>query len=245
MAGYYLTSGMGKLLKQVLTIRKPFPMPKRFTDTDKWKKPWFRSLSPVNKCFWQYIVDNCDHAGVWDVDFELAELFIKAELNEEEIRSTFKKQFLELKEGRKWFIQDFIEFQYGELNPLNRAHNSVITILQKEGAYKGLNRAIQGRKDKDKDKDKDKETKGLNVSDKFFLFWKEYPKKVAKPDALKAWNKLDIDNGTFDKIMLSLEKQKNSKDWLKDDGQYIPHPASWLNKHRWEDEVKEVDDWKG
>ena len=34
-------------------------------------------------------------------------------------------------DGEKWFIPDFIDFQYGVLNPDNRAHNSVIQLLNK------------------------------------------------------------------------------------------------------------------
>lgn len=36
--------------------------------------------------------------------------------------------------------------------------------------------------------------------------------------------------------MQSLEVQVNSKQWTKDNGQFIPHPSTWLNQSRWEDE---------
>ncbi len=52
-------------------------------------------------------------------------------------------------------LTGFIEFQYGNLNPENRAHKSVIDQLVKyqikEGAYKGLTRPLQGCKDMDMD----------------------------------------------------------------------------------------------
>ena len=57
--------------------------------------------------------------------------------------------------GEKWFISKFIDFQYNglkALNPLNRTHKSIVNILTKEGAYKGLTRAIQARKDTGIDK---------------------------------------------------------------------------------------------
>ena len=61
--------------------------------------------------------------------------------------------------GKKWHIPKFIEFQYGTLNPDNRAHASVLSILEKEGASKGLARGLLAPKDMDmvKDKAKDKE----------------------------------------------------------------------------------------
>ena len=38
----------------------------------------------------------------------------------------------------------------------------------------------------------------------------------------------------------SLEQFRGSKDWLKDNGQYIPYPSTWLNQKRWEDEDIQV-----
>lgn len=73
--------------------------------------------------------------------------------------------------------------------------------------------------------------------DGFAKFWSHYPKKKAKPQAEKAWKKINPDHSLFNKIMESLGKHCVSKDWLKDDGQFIPHPATWLNQARWEDEV--------
>jgi hypothetical protein len=71
----------------------------------------------------------------------------------------------------------------------------------------------------------------------FATFWKQYPKKVAKPQALKAWKKIKPAGQLLADLMAALEKQKASADWLKDEGQFIPHPASWLNGRRWEDEA--------
>ena len=132
-------------------------MSKRFTCTNKWQKKWFRGLSPLQKCFWLYLCDTCNHAGIWEVDFELASFFLGQRITLKDVEETFKKQYVETEDSKKWFIKDFVDFQYGELNPENRAHLSVINILKKEGAYKGLIRSLEGRKDKDKDKDKDKE----------------------------------------------------------------------------------------
>ena len=76
-------------------------------------------------------------------------------------------------------------------------------------------------------------------SDRFDSFWKEYPKKVSKVAAIKAWKKLKPDGILYGTIMSALEKRKLSDEWQRDGGQYIPHPATWLNGRRWEDEVPE------
>ena len=146
-------------------------MAKRFTDTGKWKKKWIRELSPEMKLFWFYLLDNCDHAGIWEVDIELAAFQIGIELDESIILNTFNRKIVTFKPG-KWFVPKFIVYQYGELNKSNRAHLSVIKILTKYGLNKGLNeveqgayKILEGAKDKepykelDKVKDKDKKSK--------------------------------------------------------------------------------------
>lgn len=69
----------------------------------------------------------------------------------------------------------------------------------------------------------------------FNSFWEAYPKKVAKQAAEKAWKKLNPDKELTEAIISALSVQKNSPQWTKDNGQYIPHPATWLNGRRWED----------
>ena len=87
-------------------------------------------------------------------------------------------------------------------------------------------------------------------SKEFLEFWKHYPKKKAKGAAWKAWKKLKRPSETLSKIQTALIWQKSSKDWTKDGGQFIPHPATYLNASGWEDEpqdktckIKTTPDW--
>lgn len=75
------------------------------------------------------------------------------------------------------------------------------------------------------------------VDDLFPKFWKLYPNKKGKTAAEKAWKKLKVTEDLFAMITQGLAKQVVSRDWTKDSGQFIPHPATWLNGKRWEDEV--------
>ena len=50
------------------------------TDTDKWKKRFLRELKPQHKLLWFYILDDCNHAGIWDVDIEVASIRVGEEL---------------------------------------------------------------------------------------------------------------------------------------------------------------------
>ncbi len=70
----------------------------------------------------------------------------------------------------------------------------------------------------------------------FNEFWSAYPKKVGKKEAQKAFAK--VPKAEWPKLVPAVEAQKNSKQWQKDDGQYIPHPTTWLNQGRWEDSVE-------
>lgn len=152
-------------------------MPKRFTDTDKWKKPFVRGLEGAYKLLWLYILDDCDHAGIWQVDFEVARIRIgEPGLDFARAKVLFGERVTEI-DKFKWFIPDFISFQYGELSEKNRMHQSVITILSKYNLYKpkGHTSPFQGDKDKEQDKDKEmvKEKEKEYTADftKFELLW--------------------------------------------------------------------------
>ena len=75
-----------------------------------------------------------------------------------------------------------------------------------------------------------------SADDGFASFWKRYPKKVAKPQAVKAWRKTKPTGQLLADLLAGLERHVASADWQKDGGQFIPHPATWLNARRWEDE---------
>ena len=74
--------------------------------------------------------------------------------------------------------------------------------------------------------------------EKFDAFYQAYPVKKGRATAVKAWGKIKMDGQLYERIMVALEAQKKMPQWTKDGGQFIPHPASWLNQERWEDEVK-------
>ena len=134
-------------------------MAKRMTDTDKWKKRFVRELSPQHKLLWFYILDDCNHAGIWDVDIEVASIRVGEELIYDMLPQAFLDKIVIFDNGDKWFIPDFIDFQYGELNPNSNVHKSVIALLEKynlQGYVKGLQTLPNTVQDKDKVIVKDK-----------------------------------------------------------------------------------------
>ncbi len=130
---------------------------KRFTDTDKWKDPWFRKLSVDYKNLWQYITDNCDNAGVWKPDFELASFCIGQSIEHEEALDLFNqdKERIKVLDNGKWYITDFISFQCGELKEKCKPHAHVLSLLKKHNLYERYAKGIHTLKEKDKDKDQD------------------------------------------------------------------------------------------
>jgi hypothetical protein len=78
--------------------------------------------------------------------------------------------------------------------------------------------------------------------DGFDSFWSSYPKKTAKPAAMKAWKK--VLKSEFNAILEDIGKRKESKDWKKDKGQFIPNPATYINQRRWEDHPDHEDQAK-
>lgn len=76
--------------------------------------------------------------------------------------------------------------------------------------------------------------------DEFEAFWKVYPRRVAKGEARKAWRQTEKIRPPLKELLKAVFAARASKGWLKDDGEFIPHPSSWLRGERWEDEL-EVD----
>ena len=84
-----------------------------------------------------------------------------------------------------------------------------------------------------------------NQNERFNAFWTAYPRKVGKGEAEKAWKKAKINDSLFGKILEAIEKSKKSEQWSKDNGRYIPNPATWLNQKRWDDELAPSTENKG
>lgn len=70
----------------------------------------------------------------------------------------------------------------------------------------------------------------------FQSFWSAYPKKVGKEAARKIWARLKPSQELLDRMLRAINEQCQSDQWQKDQGQFVPHPATWLNQGRWDDE---------
>jgi len=72
---------------------------------------------------------------------------------------------------------------------------------------------------------------------KFEAFWKAYPRKVAKPAAARAWEKQGVEDDMYAGAAAVQDVEKRLRhNWFSRDKTKIPHPATWINARRWEDE---------
>ena len=92
-------------------------MVKRFTDTDKFKDKWYRSLTPKQKCIWEYLLAACDIAGFFEIDYEDISFHVGANVT----RDDFEK----FKDKVQFLTKDII------FNPKNMCHKGIIDILNR------------------------------------------------------------------------------------------------------------------
>ena len=138
-------------------------------------------------------------------------------------------------------LEDYIQKQSANGKKGGRGHKKA-TALEEKPKNPPLSEESQKSQEKEKEKDKDNippisPSKG---DERFETFWKAYPRKTAKGAARKAFAKLKVTDELLTVMLDAIEAQKFSSQWRRDGGQYIPHPATWLNQARWEDEGDEV-----
>lgn len=132
-------------------------MPKRDRDTEIWKQAFYKALPPLYKCFWDYINDDCDNAGVWMVDVWVATKRIGKRVNLEMALELFGGRVEVFEGGEKWYIKGFIFEKLGftDLSPSHKFQKSILDLLNKHKRqfFKGYPDTLQSVKDMGKDKD--------------------------------------------------------------------------------------------
>ncbi len=131
--------------------------------------------------------------------------------------------------GSHYFIKEFLE-KYSMLNI-----NYPYPIMDRVSIYPPSGGEGGGKGSFNPDIKKEKN----NLFEKFY---KAYPKKRSRGQALKAWGKISPppDEQLLDQMVSTIERAKTSEEWQKDSGKFIPHPSTWLNAQGWLD-VIEID----
>lgn len=204
-------------------------MAKRFTDTCKWDKAWFRKLTPIQKCIWLFLCDKCDHAGVWDIDQDAFEYFIGEKYSFDSLLKVFGDKVQQF--GDKLVIPSFVEFQYSTLKPENRVHKSVLERLAKV-KNKPLGSPFEGAKDTDTETETDTDTETDRSKKAIRARFGDIP-------LFELWN---ANCSPFAKVLKMTEKRKRlaASQWVK----YMDH-NHWLEVlFRWKQSEFCLNTWR-
>jgi hypothetical protein len=70
-------------------------------------------------------------------------------------------------------------------------------------------------------------------------FWREYPRKEAKPRAERAWRNQVVKRNIDPAVVMAGLARWNDYWELRGEPQFVKQPAAWLNDHKWDDPVPE------
>lgn len=198
---------------------------KRFQHFTDRKPPWvklYRDL--LDDIKWHELdSDSAKHlVMMWLIASEMngelpsiKELAFRLRTTEKLMKSTVSKL-------AHWLVQD-------DINVISDAN------LISERCQDDIN-AIPLARSQETETEKEKEKETETEESVFQIFYSAYPKKVGKPAALKAWKSQHI-NGDLQKILADVGARASSDDWTKENRKYCPHPATYINQRRWEDQL--------
>lgn len=201
-------------------------MSKRLFDTELWKKQWFFDLPDKLKLFWFYILSDCDAAGVWTVNWKIAQAYLGS-IDQDKVVELLNGQVQPIGIGNYWIIIDYIRFQYGypvkETSPMYKKLNDLlnqrglsINTLYDTVSHTVCSTVYDTVKDKDKDKDIDKDNieSPLSENDEEkewrIIINKHYPQLLRMKDPLtfEQHNKMVARYGKL-QVRLVYERMQN------------------------------------
>lgn len=126
-------------------------------------------------------------------------------------------------------IMNYDSYQGGEIESNTENGNQVTTKEQLSNTEKNSNNPNHPKKH-------------THMTDPdYSRFYKAYPKHKARLDGFKAWKSKDVKPylPPIDELINIIEKQKQTEEsWGRDNGDFIPLPATWLRGHKWTDEAQ-------
>lgn len=222
---------------------------KRMIDPNIWQSEDFSKLSNLSKIIFIGLFSLADDEGygkanptliknsIFPFDEKLRTTDIKQSL--QEIATNMSIVFYTAEDGKDYYllsnwskwqsIQKPTESKIPELN------DECTVILQDN--YSSPTVGLQPNR---KEENKNRIEKEYMVKN-FEEFYAVYPRKVKKDAAFKSWEKINPNDKLKEVILSNLKKQIAFYGWDKlksKDMQYVPHPSTWLNNKRWEDELE-------
>jgi len=131
-----------------------------------------------------------------------------------------------------------MNYKEGSKHILNR-YIRLISEGTQENLATSQRKLKQGIKENLIDNKTDNNTKNItnNNNNNFDSFWKYYPRKAGKSEAIKAWNKLSPNDDLMRVIANNISERLKTGEWSTSNQSFILHASTYLNQKRWEDEV--------
>ncbi len=144
-----------------------------------------------------------------------------------------KKQTRQMSNGHPTDIQ-----RTSNGSPTEVAGNSTVPYST---VHKDLKDSTYAReKSVEIDDDENPEKAPSKTEEAFNQFWEAYPRKIGKKAAQTAFIAAKIKAGQLPQIIQAVNASKISEQWHREQGRYIPNPATWINQGRWLDEPAEM-----
>lgn len=116
-------------------------MPRRFTDTEKWRDEWWGSLSNDYRMIWLYLVDSCSIAGIWKKDFRGLNFNCNTTITEKDFLKVFGERLID--KGNFYFIPKFLRYQCPKgLNSNKPAILSIIKELENNNLIQTVSESL-------------------------------------------------------------------------------------------------------
>jgi hypothetical protein len=214
----------------------------KFTESNKWRDPWFRKLKVGEKLLFLFLCDNCDNAGFYELDLEFMAFSIGVEEEKIKIALTGLERGVVCRDNWVW-IKNYLKHQRNlPLNPGNNSHKQILNIINLKlstfpemqvylGAKEGLISPIGISKGKGIGKSRE-------YSEAFELIWKQYPKPVGKQEAFNHYKASVLTEDDSKNIYIALSNYNKSNRVLTG---HIQDGSTWFNNwHDWINYVEPV-----
>jgi len=105
---------------------------KKFTDSEKWRDPWFRSLDLQTKTLWTFLLDEVDNAGIWELDVDYFQYATGIKKDLSELLSKLGDRVVLLPDERHLLVPKYCFYQQGGfLTESKPAHRRIFQLLQR------------------------------------------------------------------------------------------------------------------
>lgn len=210
----------------------------RYIDTRFWHDEFVvEELNPLDRYLFLYLLtnDKTNIAGVYECPMKL--IAIETGIDREELPRMFKRFKDKVQYVDGWvIIKNFQKYQSTTNEKIKKGIETEMSRIpdkiREKISYDRVSIPYE-----DQSHLNSNSNTNSNTNNGFDIFWKSYPRRVGKKDAMRVWAKIPHSEELDKKILTALERHKKQDQWKKDGGQYIPHPTTWLRGEKWNDEI--------